>query len=70
MSNIMKFTSSYTGSFAATEAPEWIQRMSDYYAKTGTVRRADAARLFQTTDKIQLCAGMPGGRNADEQNDA
>jgi hypothetical protein len=45
MSNARKFTAVATDPIVATEAPEWIRKMNEHYARTGTVRTADAARL-------------------------
>ena len=45
MSKLRKFTAEPTGPITSTEPPEWVRKMNDHYAKTGTVRAVDAARL-------------------------
>ncbi len=68
MSNPRRFTAEATAPIVATEAPEWVRRMSDHYARTGTVRSADATRLVgvaSDSSGVNLTASSGTPRNDD-----
>jgi hypothetical protein len=67
MSNIKQFSGISSVPIVATEAPDWVRRMSDHYTKTGTVRRVDAARLFKPNGNVLLSANPTESRNSDDE---
>lgn len=64
MSNVRKFTAVGAGPIVATEAPEWIRKMSDHYVRTGAVRPSDAGRLtLVLPEGTRLSETLSPGRN-------